>query len=117
MEIGGDHVFVDYAFVTGFPGISQSEEYFSKGSVLPDIGAASMVFKSYNRGIKQRAVQDNVADETLWFPFGRDIENPQSFDHFFIGLIILAKELISAADGKDHTVVFYIVFEIFLDFF
>ena len=78
MQVGCDYILVDYAFVTGFSGISQSEEYFSKGSVLPDIGAASMVFKSYNRGIKQRAVQDNVADETLWFPFGRDIQNAKT---------------------------------------
>ena len=117
MQVGCDYILVYNAFITGFSGISQSEKYFSKWSVISDISAASMVFKSYNRSVKQRTVQDNVADETLRFLFGRDIQNAKTFDHLFIGLVIFAEQLIAAADGKHNAVILYIFFEILADLF
>ena len=37
-------------------------EDFAEGCVFSYVGAAAMVFKSYNRGVEEWAVQDDVAD-------------------------------------------------------
>ena len=49
VEIGGDHVFVENAFVSGFFRVSIPVEDSAQGAMIADIGPASVVFKARNR--------------------------------------------------------------------
>ena len=117
VEVSGDHIFVDYALIAGLPGISKTEEYFAERCMISDIGAPAMVFKTYHRCVKQRAVQYNIADQPFRFPFCIDIQDFQPFDGLFFRFIIVSKKLVAAADSEYNAVVFYIFFKIMFNCF
>lgn len=62
VKVSPYYIFVNDSFVTGFAGVAQTIEDFAEGCVFSYVGAAAMVFKSYNRGVEEWAVQDDVAD-------------------------------------------------------
>ena len=73
MQICCDDILVDYALLTGLPGVSKTEYDFSERRVVSDIGAASMILKADDRGVEQRTVQYDITDQTFRFPFGFDV--------------------------------------------
>ena len=75
-----------------------------------------MVFKSYHRHICQTALQHDIIDQTPLALLGIHIDQVKPFYHTLVRFIIFSKELVSAAHSNHHSVIFYIIFKIFLDF-
>ena len=115
VQIGGDHIFIYDALIPGFPGISKTIGHFPERSVIPDLRASPVIFKSHYRAVKQQTVQHDITDETLRFPVRCDIQYPQPLYRLLICFIVLSKELVSAAHCQHDAAVLYIFSEIVFD--
>ena len=116
MQVSGNHVFVHHALVAGFARVSQSEKDLAERGVVADVGAPAMVFEADDGDVKKRAVQDDVADEPFWLPFGGDVEDAESLDGSFVGLVIVAEQLVASAHRQHHAAVLDIGLEVVPDF-
>ena len=115
MQISGDHIFIYNALISGFPVISETVGHLPERSVVSDLRASPVIFKSHYRTVKQRAVQHNIADQAIRLPVCRNIEYAQPLYRLLVCFIVLSEELVAAAHCKHDAAVLHIISEVILD--